>query len=99
MGDAMPLTAAWINERREEWGRKHVDAMVRAGMQGERNCFYAIEGGYIIGMPFDWSVEVVSAISMGVMSGARYLVALRDPKTGEAVIDAAYPAEVFHGAH
>lgn len=65
LADEMPLTAAYVAERRKAWGDPHVTAMVRAGMAGDRNCFWAVErtaepsgqtpGTYrTVGAPFDW---------------------------------------------
>lgn len=44
MRDAMPQTAAWIDELREALGREAIDRIVRAGMQG-KGCFWAQEEG------------------------------------------------------
>ena len=31
-------------------------ALVRRGLRGEPNCFYAVEAGHVVGTPFDQSV-------------------------------------------
>ena len=36
MRDAMPQTAAWIDELREALGRKAIDAAIRAGLNAQR---------------------------------------------------------------
>lgn len=48
----MPKVAEIVNEKRTELGKGYVNAMIKRGMAGEPNCFYACEGGRIIGTPF-----------------------------------------------
>lgn len=65
LAEEMPLTAAYVAERRAQWGDAHVKNMVgRAMKRGERNCFWAVEctqpatpgeaAHYrVVGAPFD----------------------------------------------
>jgi hypothetical protein len=50
---AMPLTYADITRKAspESLG-KEAYALVRRGLRGEANCFYAIESGHVMGTPF-----------------------------------------------
>lgn len=50
MREAMPSTAAWIDELRREFGRELIDAQIRAGMRGEP-VFWASEAGHVVGTP------------------------------------------------
>jgi hypothetical protein len=52
MRQQMPETAKWVEERRAEWGRKHVDRCLRLAMEGKPDQFYAVEGGHVVGEPF-----------------------------------------------
>ncbi len=47
----MPETYAGIRHRAGELGND-VYALVRRGLRGEPNCFYAAEGGHVVGTPF-----------------------------------------------
>jgi hypothetical protein len=46
--EAMPVTAAFIDELREVFGRESIDAQIRAGVRGVP-VFWASEGGHEIG--------------------------------------------------
>lgn len=52
MRDAMPKTAEWVDKRRAEWGRDHVNDCVRRAMGGEPGYFYAMEAGHVLGTPW-----------------------------------------------
>lgn len=78
--DQMPLTHGWLNEQRERFGRQHVNNAVRAGLAGERNQFYAVEAGHVLGTPFDWTDGGLFIISMSVLTGAKFVAGIRDPK-------------------
>lgn len=54
----MPETAAYVDRRRAEWGADYVnDKIKRAVKDGEANCFYAVEGGHVLGTPFQSAVS------------------------------------------
>lgn len=63
---SMPQTYRAIQAKAEEIGRQAY-AMVRRGIGGEPNTFYAIEAGFVVGTPF-----AVGEISAEV---ARWMVA------------------------
>ncbi|WPG35146.1 hypothetical protein [Variovorax sp. EBFNA2] len=52
MRSAMPKTASMVDMRRAEWGKEYVHAMIKRGVAGEPNCFYAAEAGHTLGTPF-----------------------------------------------
>jgi hypothetical protein len=83
---AMPLTAAWIKTQRELMGNEHVTKMIKdamgddaANVPGKPDCFYAIEGGHILGTPFRWNPEISREINIAALSGARFIAAIRAP--------------------
>jgi hypothetical protein len=49
--DAMPQTAAFIDELRKAFGAEMIDAQIRKAMKGEPDCFYAEEAGHQVGTP------------------------------------------------
>jgi hypothetical protein len=88
----MPLTTDWVKQRRREWGNEYVTGMIRRGMQGERNCFYAIEAGHFIGTPFDWNEKLMFAVSMSVLTGAKFIAGMRD-KNNQVLLQICTPPE------
>lgn len=53
--ETMPITAAWIDDLREVFGKEAIEQPIRDGLAG-RPCFYAKENGTEIGTPiFDAS--------------------------------------------
>lgn len=53
MREAMPTVAGWIDELRRAFGADQVDPSIRAGMRGEPNRFWAMEGGHELGTQFE----------------------------------------------
>lgn len=48
--------------------------LVRRGIRGEVNCFYAVEGGHIVGTPFNMP-EVTGPIAMSILTfGCGFLI-------------------------
>lgn len=47
----MPETYKSIQAKAQQIGGKAY-ALVRQGLRGEANCFYAFENGYVVGTPF-----------------------------------------------
>jgi hypothetical protein len=76
---AMPLTAAWVDQQRGRFGKDHVNDCIRRALRGERNLFYAVEAGHVLGTPFDWSERGLFIVSMSVLTGARFVAGLLDP--------------------
>jgi hypothetical protein len=52
MRQAMPLTAAWIDQLREAFGTESINNSIRLGMQGFPDWFHATEGEHEVGTPF-----------------------------------------------
>ncbi len=71
--EQMPRVAALVDEHRALYGDQHVDACVRAGMRGEPNQFYAVEGGQVIGTVFTAQANMVH-VGMAFALGAAALV-------------------------
>ena len=92
LADEMPLTAAYVGERRAEWGAEHVKAMVAASMQrGRRNCFWAVEritepkgdtpGVYkTVGTPFDAAKDDQMLANMAALYGQAFMGMMQPPK-------------------
>lgn len=51
MREAMPTTAAFVDELRRVFGADQVDPSIRAGMRGVPGRFHAVEHGHEIGTP------------------------------------------------
>ena len=52
MRDRMPHTAAFVDQKRKEWGADHVRECLQRAMRGETGWFYAMEAGATLGTPF-----------------------------------------------
>ena len=50
--DKMPQTYAAIQEQAAGPRGKDAYSLVRRSLRGEADCFYAIEGGHVMGTPF-----------------------------------------------
>lgn len=50
MREAMPLTAALIDDLRDAFGKDYIDRILAAGMKGEP-VFWARENGHTVGTP------------------------------------------------
>lgn len=96
MRTVMPLTAAQVADWRERFGAKHVNACIKASLQGERNKFYAMEAGHFLGTPFDWTVQGAMAVSMSLLTGAKFVAGLIDPK---GVVDLCLTEGAQHGSN
>lgn len=53
MREAMPATAAFVDELRRVFGADQVDLSIRAGMRGAPGRFHAVEAGHEIGTPIE----------------------------------------------
>lgn len=68
----MPETYKSIQAKAQQIGGKAY-ALVRQGLRGEANCFYAFENGYVVGTPFNL-VDVQRDIAqLMVTLGASYV--------------------------
>ncbi len=96
MRNVMPLTAAQVTDWRKRFGTKHVNACIKASLQGERNKFYAIEAGHFLGTPFDWTVQGAIDVSMSLLTGSKFVAGLIDPK---GVVDLVLTEGSQHGTN
>jgi len=62
--EAMPLTAAWIDELRDAFGKESIDNSIRLGMQGFPDWFHATEGEREVGTPFKPATKSISLADM-----------------------------------
>lgn len=53
----MPETAKWVEARRAEWGKVHVNDCIRQALAGKPNQFYAVENGHVLGTPFATAIH------------------------------------------
>lgn len=87
----MPLTAKWLDERRAEFGKAHVDDCIRRAMgrpardgvpakAGEPGLFYAIEAGHVLGTPFPAGSEMAAGQDYALVCGVRFACFLATPE-------------------
>ena len=62
----MPKTYQAIKDKSDTLG-KAAFALVRAGIKGEPNCFYAFEAGHVVGTPFALP-DVQPLVAMGMVT-------------------------------
>ncbi|WP_156362897.1 hypothetical protein [Xylophilus sp. Leaf220] len=82
----MPETYQAIKAKADQIGSEAY-ALVRRGIKGEPNCFYAMEGGRVVGHPFNLPGLPGNIASLVLQFGCRHMVWWRLPK------------EVADGAH
>ena len=80
MREQMPLTAAWITERRAAWGATHVDDCLKRALQGVPGLFYALEAGHVIGTPFPPTHPVAADQTYAVVMGCKFAVFMKNPE-------------------
>lgn len=80
---SMPETAAYVDKRRAEWGADYVNDRIKRSLKGEPNCFYAVEGGHVLGTPFDAPVTAEVA-ALVVRWGMTFVCFLQQPVEGVA---------------
>lgn len=68
----MPQTYQAIQDKAKEIGRDAY-ALVRRGIKGEPNCFYAIEAGHVVGAPFNLSGVSAETAKLMCEFGCRHL--------------------------
>lgn len=93
--EAMPETADWIDQRRQQWGREHVDACLRKGLQGAPGYFYAMESGRVVGTPWPMDAALgglkpgaaptaAGMQALAVACGVSFAAFMREPVQGGA---------------
>lgn len=77
----MPETYKYIQAKAEEIGNVAYE-LVRRGLRGEANCFYAVEAGRVVGTPF--SVGPISDELAGYMCkfGVAFMCIFNTPPAG-----------------
>lgn len=68
----MPLVYGAIKERAADMG-KAAYGLVRRGLRGEANCFYAFEKGHVVGTPFAHGPITAEAAALMVQFGAAFV--------------------------
>ena len=77
----MPETYKAIQARAAEFGREAY-ALVRRGIAGQPNTFYAFERGWVVGTPFN-QVDIAADVALGmVMFGCTAVVIWREAPNG-----------------
>jgi len=86
MREAMPETADFVDRKRVQWGRAHVDDCLRRGLAGEPGYFYAIEGGHVMGTPWGMpeggiggEMSIARLQAMALMMGTTFAGFMREP--------------------
>ena len=72
----MPETYAAIQAKAAQQGNG-VYTLVRRGIRGQANCFWATEAGHVVGTPFNQGVQAEAAQAM-VRFGCAYVCILAD---------------------
>lgn len=77
----MPETYKSIQARAQESDLgKRAFALVRRGIRGEVNCFYAVEAGYVVGSPFNMP-EIIGPVAELVLKfGCGFLIMWPEPQ-------------------
>ena len=74
----MPLVYGAIQDKAKEIG-KDAFALVRRGLRGEPNTFYAFERGYVVGTPFSHGPITDELAGLMVRFGAAFVCIFRAP--------------------
>lgn len=105
----MPKTYAHIRQRSapDDLGTQAF-ALVRRGLRGEANCFWAMEGGHVVGTPFAADHPITADVAqLMVAFGCAYVCILPDAPKAAAPTNPAHPIpaapaarqEAAHGSH
>ena len=74
----MPMVYGAIQDKAQEIG-KDAFALVRRGLRGEPNTFYAFERGYVVGTPFSHGELTKDVAAMMVQFGVAFVCIWREP--------------------
>lgn len=72
MRQQMPETAKWVEAKRTELGKDHVNACIKRALAGEPGLFYAIERGQVLGTPFPATHVIAADQRMAVLVGCTF---------------------------
>lgn len=84
----MPETYRAIKAKAELIGNQAYE-LVRAGIRGKPNCFYAIERGWVVGTPFDLPGVQAELARLIVQFGCTYLI-MWAPEVAKGASDGAH---------
>ena len=76
----MPETAKWVEGRRAEWGKAHVNDCIKRAMAGEPGLFYAIERGHVLGTPFPATHAIAADQQVAVQLGCSFAAFMAQPE-------------------
>ena len=77
----MPLVYGAIQDKAKEIGNEAF-ALVRKGLRGEPNAFYAFERGYVVGTPFSSGPITDEVAGLMVRFGFAFVCIFRAPEQG-----------------
>lgn len=80
----MPETAKWVETKRQELGKDHVNDCIRRAMKGEPGLFYAMERGHVLGTPFPGDHPVADWQKYAITMGCTFAGFIADPVKGAA---------------
>ncbi|WP_284214576.1 MULTISPECIES: hypothetical protein [Comamonas] len=80
---AMPQTYQAIQRKAGQFGND-VYRLVRLGIRGQANCFYAWEGGRVVGTPFASTHPVMAVVAQGLVQfGCAHVCIIAEPAKAE----------------
>lgn len=68
----MPETAQWVEAKRAELGKEHVNGCIKRALAGEPGLFYAIERGQVLGTPFPATHAIAADQRLAVLWGCSF---------------------------
>ncbi|WP_287917821.1 hypothetical protein [Comamonas sp.] len=75
----MPQTYESIQRKAAQLGNG-VYSMVRRGILGRANCFWAVEGGQVMGTPFESKHPVMAVVAQGLVEfGCAHVCIIAEP--------------------
>jgi hypothetical protein len=79
----MPLTYRSIQNKAAQFGND-VYRLVRLGIRGQANCFWAMEGGRVVGTPFASTHPVAAVAAQGLVQfGCAHVCIVAEPTKAE----------------
>lgn len=76
---AMPLTAEWVDRQRAAYGAGHVNACIKAAMDGVPGRFYAMEAGHVLGAPWPATSPIAEDHRMALVFGCSFAAFIAQP--------------------
>lgn len=84
--ERMPLVYGAIKERAAAIGNLAY-TLVRRGLRGEPNCFYAFERGHVVGTPFRHGAITAEAAALMVNFGCAFFCMWQEPPAAKEASD------------